>query len=47
MQGNAGEYKGNIWEWAQCEGNSVECRQMQGNARETNGYVCKVPGECR
>ena len=30
-----------------CQGNTRECRRMQGNARGTYGSGCKVPGECR
>ena len=28
MQGNAGEYQGNVWECAKCHGNAGECRVM-------------------
>ena len=40
-QGNAGECQRNVLYWVQ------SARGMQGNAKETYGSECKVPGECR
>ena len=31
---------------AKHQGNTGECRGIQGNARVTYGSGCKVPGEC-
>ena len=50
-QGNAGECRAISGErtvvGAKCQRNARECTGMQGNARETYGSECKVPGECR
>ena len=44
MQGNAGECRGNLWEWMQSVmgmlGNTGECQGKYGSG-------CKLPGECR
>ena len=34
MKGNAGECQGNVRVEAKCQGNTVECRGMQGNTGE-------------
>ena len=31
---------------AKCQGNAVECREIEGNDRGTYGSGCKVPVEC-
>ena len=50
-QENAGECRGISGErmvvGAKCQRNAGEWTGMQGNARETYGSECKVPGECR
>ena len=50
-QGNARECRGMPWECtvvgAKCQRNTGECTGMQGNARETYGSECKVPGKYR
>ena len=50
-QGNAGECRVMLRDrtvvGTKCQGNGGECRGMQGNARETYGSGCIVPGECR
>ena len=50
IAGNAGECQGNVLEWRQSargmHGNAVESKGIPGNARETYGSGCKVPGDC-
>ena len=50
-QGNAGECRGMPGECtivgAQYQRNAEKSTGMQGNARETYGSECEVPGECR
>ena len=44
MQGNTGKCQGNVWEWVQSARGMLG---MQGDAKETYGSGCKLPGECR
>ena len=43
MEGNGGEYQGNIREAAKWKRDAGECKDMPGGRID----VCKVPGECR
>ena len=46
-QGNAGECRRMPGERTVVGSVPGECRGIQGNAKETYGSECKLPGECR